>query len=198
MRPHRCFLCLLRPWTLCILGLLLAGAVSTARASSAPSLSWTAGELPPFVWLGPQGPQGYAYELVVQMSTRLGRPSEVKFYPWARAVRAVGGSDSLGVFPLARTPDREAHFRWLIPLAHVRYTFFGRSTGTLDLLDLDALRGARIGVLRGSPIVRHLREQRFRTVIEAKDYKELLRLLSGGLIDGIYAGAPTHVLCVDT
>src|SRR6478609_9328933 len=138
MRLHS-LLYLLRALTL----LLMLSPALAAPTTSGP-LVWTAGNLPPFAWLNAGGPQGYAYELVVQMAARMGRQSEVGFYPWARAVRMAQDGETFGVFPLARTPDREQKFHWLIPLAHVRYTFFGR--GGTELGNLDALRQARIGV----------------------------------------------------
>jgi polar amino acid transport system substrate-binding protein len=52
------------------------------------------------------------------------------------------------------------------------------------------LRTVRVGVLRGSPIVRNLRAESFTTIVEGKDYRDLLRMLVGGSLDAVYAGAP--------
>jgi polar amino acid transport system substrate-binding protein len=169
--------------------LLLPIGLSSNQANAAP-LEWIAGDLPPFVWQSPQGPQGLAYELADKMSAKIGRPMALSFYPWARAVRMTQVGTHYGVFPLARTPDREAQFRWLIPLAHVDYTFFGRATDSFDLNGLEALRGLRIGVLRGSPIIKNLQAENFRDLVEAKDYKDLLRMLTEGIVAAVYAGEP--------
>jgi len=167
------------------LGLLLAGA---ACAGPPEQLRWVAGDLPPFVWQGRQGPEGYAFELAQLMTQRLGRSDAVEFCPWARAVRMTEEAENLGVFPLARTPDREAKFRWLVLLRHVRYSFVGRAGDAS--LGIEQLRHARIGVLRGSPIIKNLQAEKFSTIVEAKDYKDLLRMLRSDMLAAIYAGAP--------
>lgn len=165
-----------------------ASAAGAPTAIEAPALSWVAGDLPPFAWQGQQGPEGYAYDLARLMAERLGRRDSVVFFPWARAVRMVELGEAGGVFPLARTPDREHKFRWLILLMHVSYSFVGRADERVR--GLAALRTARIGVLRGSPIIRNLQAERFSHIIEAKDYRDLLRMLRGGMLTAIYAGAP--------
>ncbi|MCV2368797.1 substrate-binding periplasmic protein [Roseateles oligotrophus] len=172
-------------------------ALLISNAARAAPLEWLAGELPPFVWQSHDGPQGLAYELAAQMSAKVGRPMALSFYPWARAVRMTEGGPNYGVFPLARTPDREAQFKWLIPLAHVNYTFFGRSGSSVDLDDLNALRAQRVGVLRGSPIINNLQAERFQHVVQAKDYKELLRLLAEGIVAAAYAGEPMLRAAID-
>ncbi|MFY8118304.1 MAG: hypothetical protein ACOVLH_10880, partial [Roseateles sp.] len=51
---------------LVILGLSpITGAAEARDPSPAPvrPLAWVAGDLPPFAWVGPKGPQGYAHEL---------------------------------------------------------------------------------------------------------------------------------------
>jgi ABC-type amino acid transport substrate-binding protein len=159
-------------------------------------LSWVAGDLPPFAWMSPDGPRGYAHELAVLMAQRLGRAPQVDYVPWARAVRMVEQSDHVGVFPLARTPDRETRFQWLVPLMTARYVFITRATGSK--LSLAQLRGMRVGVLRGSPITANLREEKFSDIVDGKDYKDLLRMLDNGSLQAVYAGAPMLDAAIDT
>lgn len=178
-------------WAPCLPVSACASWAATSHAASAAEpalLRWVAGDLPPFAWQGSEGPQGYAYELAQLMAERLGRRDAVQFFPWARAVRMTEAGEALGVFPLARTPDREHKFRWLILLMHVSYALVGRAGG--GALSLEALRSRRVGVLRGSPIIKNLQAERFSQIIEAKDYKDLLRMLRSDMLDAIYAGAP--------
>lgn len=170
----------------------LCAAVSlggSAQAQGNERLRWLGGDLPPFVWQSSNGPQGYAHELLTLMAQKLGRKPDVAFYPWARAVKQTIEGDNYGVFPLARTPDREAQFRWLIPLAHVHYSFFAASS-TTGPLGLEQLRTQKIVVLRGSPIIKNLQAQGFTQIIEAKDYRDMLRMVSIGVVVAAYAGAP--------
>jgi ABC-type amino acid transport substrate-binding protein len=157
-------------------------------AGRAAQIEWVAGDLPPFAWRSPGGPHGYAHELVLLMARQIGRSTQVTYYPWARAVQLTERSDRIGVFPLARTPDREQRFQWLVPLMTVRYVLI--TPATEHRLSLSELRTLRVGVLRGSPIVRNLQAEQFTSVVDAKDYKDLLRMLTAGTLDAVYAGAP--------
>jgi polar amino acid transport system substrate-binding protein len=112
----------------------------------------------------------------------------VTYYPWARAVRLVEHSDHLGIFPLARTADREKRFQWLAPLMTVRYALV--TLAAERRLSLAELRPLRVGILRGSPIIRKLQAEQFTKIVEGTDYKDLLRMLIGGNLDVVYAGAP--------
>lgn len=185
----RALLGLRRPLAALLTSLALAPA-----CPAAPPLTWVAGDLPPFVWQGSKGPEGYAYELAIAMAQKLGRRPEVQFFPWARAVRMTTEGEAYGVFPLARTPDREQQFQWLIPLMRVEYSFFVRDNGTerpaINPNRLDELRTARVCVLRGSPIIKNLQVQNFTRIIEAKDYRDMLRMLNEGIVDVVYAGTP--------
>ena len=157
-------------------------------AGRASQLEWVAGDLPPFAWQSASGPRGYGHELVLLMAQQLGRSTQVSYYPWARAVQLTERSDSVGIFPLARTPDREKRFQWLVPLMTARYVLITPATD--HRLNLAQLRTLRVGVLRGSPIVRNLQAEQFTTLIDGKDYKDLLRMLVNGSLDAVYAGAP--------
>ncbi|WP_457352731.1 substrate-binding periplasmic protein [Roseateles sp. P5_D6] len=175
--------------------LLFAPAVLLGTAQAAPPLEWVAGNLPPFAWEASGGPRGFAHELAVAMAQRLGRPALVSYVPWARAVRTVEQGRHYGIFPLARTPDREARFQWLVPLMTVRYGLY--TLATESRLELDQLRALRVGVLRGSPIAANLRAERFKTIVEAKDYRDLLRLLREQALDAVYAGTPMLEAAMD-
>ena len=178
------------------LSALLPGRALAAEPVTAEApLEWVAGDLPPFAWIGTSGPQGYAHELAIRMAQRLGRPLHVSYYPWARAVKMAREGEHYGIFPLARTPDREQQFRWLIPLMTVKYVFVARAGGAPQTIE--QLREQRVGVLRGSPIARNLQAEHFRQVVEAKDYRDLLRLLQMGSIAAIYAGAPMLHAAID-
>jgi polar amino acid transport system substrate-binding protein len=186
--------------TLARRSLLMAPAawVGSAWSSSGPAsagLQWVAGNLPPFALDSPAGSRGFAHDLAMAMAQRLGRPQEVTYVPWARAVRMAEQGPNVGVFPLARTPDREANFQWLVPLMTVRYGLY--TLATESRLELEQLRPLRVGVLRGSPIAANLRAERFKTIIEAKDYRDLLRLLRARTLDAVYAGTPMLEAAMD-
>ncbi|RTL39047.1 MAG: transporter substrate-binding domain-containing protein [Burkholderiales bacterium] len=172
--------------TLARRSLLIAPAAWAGSAWASTQIQWVAGNLPPFAFESPGGARGFAHDLANAMAQRLDRPRQVTYLPWARAVRMAEQGPAYGVFPLARTPDREANFQWLVPLMTVRYGFYTLATETR--LELEDLRPMRVGVLRGSPIAANLRAESFKTLVEAKDYRDLLRLLRERSLDAVYAG----------
>lgn len=172
----------------------LAGGLPAAQADTS-ELTWVAGNLPPFAWDAPGGARGFAHDLALAMAQRLGRTARVTYVPWARAVRTAQLGPNYGVFPLARTPEREAAFQWLVPLMTVRYGLY--TLATESRLGLDELRGQRVGVLRGSPLLGNLRAAQFSRIHEAKDYRDLLRLLRDGTLDAVYAGTPMLEAAMD-
>lgn len=177
-------------------GLLLLAWAASMHASQAQAqaqepvgeaaLQWVAGDLPPFAWRSADGPRGYAQELAMAMSQRLGRTGGVDYYPWARALKITEEGERFGIFPLTRTPERERRFRWLVPLDTVRHVFLGRAGD--PALGLDSLRSRPIGVLRGSPLLAVLRAQGFKHVVQASGYADLFKLLNLHAVDALYAG----------
>jgi polar amino acid transport system substrate-binding protein len=174
---------------------------SQAQTSTSPQIKWLAGDLPPFIWQQNGIPRGYCYDLIIAMSAQLGRRPDLTFFPWARAVKLADQGPGYGIFPLARTPDRETDYKWLIKLMSVKYTFFAKSStvrdGSVDVDDIERLRHMRIGYLRGSPIVQNLRAKNFADLIEGRDYQDLIRLLNSGQISAIYAGYPMMNAALD-
>ena len=172
--------------------LMLLSSQALAENRAPGQIEWLGSDLPPFIWKEADTPRGYGVELISAMSARLERPADITFLPWARAVATARDGGNHGVLPLARTPDREAQYRWLIKLSNVRYTFFTHrsSEGAAFINDLDALRARKVGVLRGSPIINNPQAEKFAQIVAATSYNDLLRLLDIGAIDAAYAGQP--------
>ncbi len=91
-----------------------------------------------------------------------GHSLKVDFMPWARVVLAIKRGDYDGALPLWPTDLVELHLRPSRPLAYSEMGFFVRRDSTLQGLPLEALKGLRVGIVRG--------------------YAYPERLLSGGLI----------------
>ncbi|MFZ6722161.1 substrate-binding periplasmic protein [Undibacterium sp. Ji49W] len=179
---------------ICLFATCLALFSPTGQAQTVvvEPIRWVTAEFPPFIWLQKDVPQGYAYELIAAMSSQMGRQPDLTFYPWSRVIKMGREGKSYGLFPLARTPERETSFKWLVPLSKVNYTFFGHRTGKISIekASVEQLRGMRIGIMRGSSLERNLQAKNFRHIVYEKNYQDLLKMLSLGGIDAIYAGYP--------
>ncbi|MFG6430048.1 substrate-binding periplasmic protein [Roseateles sp. LYH14W] len=140
--------------------------------------------LPPLNYQDDQGPQGFSVELLRLMAAQAGLNLELQVLPWARAVQMAEASANSVLFSLTRTPEREAQFQWVGPIARRRILIYRlASRSDLQLQHLDELGGARIGVVRDSAADRNLQAAGLRPGIELEqgldDATNMRKLLAG-------------------
>jgi len=140
---------------LSMLLLLLVGSVAAARAETLTLLVMETPGL--FV----SQPKTRVVEgRGVAVFTRLGALAgvDVRFEPsvTARAMRDAEQHPNTCIVGLARTPEREAHFKWAGLLARSRLVLMARATDQRRWADLQALRGFRIGAIRQSVVAGRL------------------------------------------
>lgn len=85
-----------------------------------------------------------------------GHSLKVDFMPWARVVLAIKRGDYDGALPLWPTDLVELHLRPSRPLAYSEMGFFVRRDSRLQGLPLEALKGLRVGIVRGYAYPKHL------------------------------------------
>jgi len=171
-----------------VLLLTLAGlaAGSTGAADAATPL-WVSGEVPPYLWRGAEGPQGYAFELFQRVTEQAGIKAELRFFPWARALRMLQAGQAEAALVITRTPQREGQYRWLFPVGNFRFALVTRAADRPVSSDIAALKERRVGSMRASASQGMLAEAGVSHVVEGKDYAELLVLLRRGLVDAVIA-----------
>lgn len=95
--------------------------------------------------------RGFSVELLHKMAAACGLPLELQVLPWQRAMQMAETQANSVLFSLTRTPEREAQFQWVGPIAPRRvlvYRLAKRSE--LSLSRLSELGERRIGVVRDS------------------------------------------------
>lgn len=113
--------------------------------------------LAPLNYLDDDGPQGFSVELLRLMTAQAGIRLRLQVLPWPRAVQLAETSPHGVLFSLTRTPEREARFQWVGPIAQRRILLYRLASRTdLTMSQLDELGGARIGVVRDSAADREL------------------------------------------
>ncbi|MBT6096004.1 MAG: hypothetical protein HOH04_14060 [Rhodospirillaceae bacterium] len=96
--------------------------------------------------------------------------------PWARAVATSKRSDNVLIFPLARKPDREKQFTWLVPLVSETVCF--SSAGTpVNSIDEARARKRVLGWL-GSSTFEYLQAQNFKNLIKVTNTAKIIRILN--------------------
>ena len=128
------------------------------------------------------GPRpGYASEIMAEISTISGVDLDVRRVPWARAQRLVRTEPNALIFPLTRTPTREADYHWGFVLFRTSSRFVSVGRGPYDS---DQARDLAIGVQSASSWDNWLMENGYQNIYRiSNDGDALLRLLVAGRID---------------
>lgn len=177
------------------LPLAALGAPATVRAAP-PAIApfvLVCPEFPPYsTEKGPQAP-GLLIELLQLLGQELGVELRPQFYPFARASLLAQRGPRTAIAPLARTPEREGQYRWLLPLFTQRYVLLARAERWPALQALPSLRESRVVALRGSVSPPRLRALQYHHVSEESSYEHLLRRLDEGSADLVYGSQPLLV-----
>jgi polar amino acid transport system substrate-binding protein len=172
-----------RAWLCCAVMLGLSGGHGTACAAEPVRISTS--ELAPYSSERHPGDPGALYEMVDALARRAGFPATIEFVPWPRALFLATSRPRSAVFPLTRSPEREARYRWLAPLYHEDFIFLSLKNGKFDSASPERNKGRRIGTLRGSLMIGYLHQLGYTNVVEAASVEEGMRFLRRGIVDAI-------------
>ena len=116
-----CFL-----WGSIFLCLSISYRVSAGHMSNEPDF-WVLTALePPFSLRNERGQlEGYLIELVQGILAEADIQQEILAGPWERLIQEAQDKPNVLVFPLARTPEREKEFHWVLPLTSNVYGVLG-------------------------------------------------------------------------
>ena len=153
-------------------------------ASAASPLRIATSELPPFAMQNP-GQQGALFEMVEELVRRSGMRSSIEFVPWRRAIFLSTSRPRSAIFPLTRSPERESQYRWLAPLYREHYLFLSLKGGRFDSARPQRSKQLRIATLRGSLMIKYLRDQGYAHVIEGASVEESMRFLRAGIVEAV-------------
>lgn len=136
-------------------------------------------QYPPFSYQENGEARGFCVELVRRILERLGHGgAEIVFYPWARAYMKLSDEDGHVLFPMSRSTERDARFRFVGPVFEDTMVFFRRRGSTVNIASLeDARRVGAIGVTRDDFYHQFLAGQGFInldiSVCQSNDFKKL-------------------------
>ncbi len=165
--------------------MLIAGALAMAclhAPACADTLVLAATEYPPYYSEAlPRG--GPVTELTVTALRRAGHVVQVRFLPWARALRLGELGEVDGLIGIWHSPERERHFLYSRPVAHNHVVLCHKpGTGPKRFTGFPALKPYTVGVVRGDADPPGLTAAGIRTDAVNDDLQNL-RKLSAGRID---------------
>lgn len=136
------------------------------------------------------GPLG---EFLVLLCERAGWDLHPHFYPFARATLMARTGRQVLMAPLARTPERESQYRWLVPLYTQRYALMGLRSRWPKGIDEALARQSKVLTLRGALSTESLQKQGYRQVSQEPDYEQILRRMGDGSATLLYGAIPAVI-----
>ncbi|HEU4845580.1 MAG TPA: transporter substrate-binding domain-containing protein [Burkholderiaceae bacterium] len=132
--------------------LALAWMLSLHPGAQAESYTCVSFDYPPLMQKGANGqPDGYAVELITRVFKNMGHVVTVHFYPWSRALLMARTGEADCIFTLYRSAEREQFldFSRAVIARQAVYFYARQNFHAAFNGDLAAVKGIRIGVVRG-------------------------------------------------
>lgn len=159
---------------------LTAAAILTAPAAhAADSLTLVTSEAPPLSVISADNSRvsGTTTDLLAKTMAEAGIGYTILPYPWLRALDMARTQKNTCVYPTARSPEREALYKWVGPTGTSVWTLFGRR-GEKAPLSLDQVGDRGIGGTQGDAGTQYLKDRGFKIDESQYDSFNLRKLRS--------------------
>lgn len=176
----------------------LCGKALAQESTSEPAF-WVLTSLePPFSLRNDKGQlEGYLIEVVSGILTEANIEQEILAAPWGRLIQEAQSKPNVLMFPLARTPDRENDYHWILPLTSNIYGVLGATEDKKFVKRKEDLnKVSPIGVLKNDFRHKVLLDQNIEGVMPFDDYDAAVsELLSGKLSSLFFSDAGLRYFC---
>ena len=136
-------------WRSGVLPLLLAGLAGLAASARADeTLQVVTEELPPYNMVRNGHVTGMSTEVVEAIIKQAGLQASISSMPWARAYDIGLHADSVLIYSIARTPQRESLFQWVGSIAPSHLALYSVASRPIHLDNLDQARQYQIGTVK--------------------------------------------------
>jgi len=153
--------------------------ILVCEPSPAQTLMLTTEEYPPFNMLDEhtKKPIGITTDKVVELMHRAHEPFTITSYPWSRAYQMALQMANTCVFSTSRTPEREALFTWIGPLAQSDWAIFARAGDVRKPQSLEDVRPFIIGGYNTAATGEYLKQQGYKVDLAPDEALNLHKLL---------------------
>ncbi|MGU5657747.1 substrate-binding periplasmic protein [Aeromonas veronii] len=174
----------MRTWHLPHLLLLLWATFAQADPGKLEYLSEIS---PPFNFSDQQGmPTGLSVDLMQLIWKARGvSPQPIRILPWARGYNLLQQKPNVVLFATARTPQREALFKWACPIDHSEFVLLGRKADNITLGSVAEISRYKVGVVRSTVSKQLLLERGIdeRQLMLANRLTQAAKMLTSGRAD---------------
>ncbi len=130
---------------------------------------------------------GMAVELTQMIQKKIaettGQISPIEIMPFARGYHTTLTRPNTVLFAVARTPERETHFRFLGPITNGEIQLFAKPHSLLALHKGPVDKNTVIATVRGSVHETYLVEQGYKNIVLVSDPVTNIKLLMAGRVD---------------
>ena len=120
-------------------------------------------DFPPMNYEDDGGFKGISTDIVKAVMKRAGLPFNAALYPWARAYNMALKQKNVMIYSIAKTPERENHFRWIGPMYPFSESLFRlKKRGDIKVNSLEDAKAWRIGVVREYAVHQFLKGKGFK------------------------------------
>ena len=103
-------------------------------------------EWPPFNFKTPEGASGVATEMARALLDDAGLAATPEFMPWNRAYQIAQHTPNVLIFTLARRPERELQFEWVLKVSDRAMSLYRlKSRPEVKVSDLESAKQYRVG-----------------------------------------------------
>jgi polar amino acid transport system substrate-binding protein len=134
---------------------------------------------------------GIAADIVREMFKRAGIKYALSLrFPWDRIYKLALDKPGYGVFSTARTPAREALFKWVGPIGPDDWVVLAKNDSAISLSTLDEVKQYKVAAYKGGAVGNFLIEQGLEPLLPLRD-QENAKKLRDGKIDLWATGDPS-------
>lgn len=157
-----------------------------AAVANAAAITVVTEELPPYNMTVDGKMTGMATEIVEAVLAEAGEEARIQSAPWARAYDVALNSENVLIYSIARTPQREALFKWVGIVAPMRWFLFSLPGTEFNLKSLEDARQYQIATVKEDVGEQYLVDKGFvigRNLQSSNKYGHNYEKLKAGRVD---------------
>lgn len=154
--------------------------------SASAGISVVTEELPPYNMTIDGKLTGMGTEVVQAVLDEVGEAAHIQSMPWARAYDIALNSENVLIYSIARTPQREALFKWVGVIAPTRWYLFSLPGTQFNLKSLEDARQYQIATVKEDVGEQYLIGKGFvvgRNLQSSNKYEHNYQKLKAGRVD---------------
>jgi polar amino acid transport system substrate-binding protein len=176
----------------CVAGAVVCAGLLATGSANADNLRIVTGEFPPLT-NNSTADKGLLFDMVTEMAKLVNASAKVEFMLWNDAQKLAQTEKNVLIFPMTRTPQREASFTWVAKIFNMDRPFTSLP-GTKPINSMEEARSAgAVGVLERSASLNFLKEGGITKIIEYPSNRAMMEGLKSGQIATLYSPKPYSV-----